>query len=530
MAGGKETPRQKMIGMMYLVLTALLALNVSSAILEKFAIVNTTLEDLVVEDKDKNVAKLAAIEKSTSNEAKVLDAIERAKKVREISKSMVEYLGTVKVKLATGSGGKALEGEELVLNTVNPEEVMLNAKNERKEGKDYEKRLKDYVNELNGIMKLKKPFDKLNKKASDFEAFKNDQHQASKDFLDFTFEGTPAMAAIAMVSQMQTEVLEYEATALDSLNRITKGVVYEVDQLVAMVQAESNSIVAGNSYEGDLFVAGAASGVTPEMFKDGQRLQLEDKDVGLSSKVKMGKIKFIAGASNYGPDGVAKSSFKVKINLPGRPPIDRTIEYKVIRPVAEFGSAASATLYRDCGTEVKVSIQGLDPAGLATLSLTVPADQGKVYTISPGVFAILPTRGQCNVGVLLAGQQIQTKKFETQDVPLPIAKLMAGPTTIDIAKGIPAGTASVRIEPEIIDQIFAKNNNKDNKYYVSGLILQINGGSPISIKSGTIPLNQYNLRKGDNITISQVQVQRPAYDGTTKQVSGVKMSVNCRIN
>jgi len=43
-------------------------------------------------------------------------------------------------------------------------------------------------------------------------------------------------------------------------------------------------------------------------------------------------------------------------------------------------------------------------------------------------------------------------------------------------------------------------------------------------------LNQYNLKKGDNITISQVQVQRPTYDGTTKQVNGSKMNVNCRIN
>ena len=43
MAGGKETPRQKMIGMMYLVLTALLALQVSNAVLEKFAIINETL-------------------------------------------------------------------------------------------------------------------------------------------------------------------------------------------------------------------------------------------------------------------------------------------------------------------------------------------------------------------------------------------------------------------------------------------------------------------------------------------------------
>jgi hypothetical protein len=44
MAGGKESPRQKMIGMMYLVLTALLALQVTSAILEKFILINNSLE------------------------------------------------------------------------------------------------------------------------------------------------------------------------------------------------------------------------------------------------------------------------------------------------------------------------------------------------------------------------------------------------------------------------------------------------------------------------------------------------------
>src|SRR5260221_14726930 len=176
-------------------------------------------------------------------------------------------------------------------------------------GLEYEKRLKGYVKDLNDIMHLKTPFPRLNKKAEDFAEFKHDAHQTTKNFLEFSFEGTPTMAAVALMSQMQTEVLEYEATALDSLNKITKGVVYEVDQLVAMVNAESNSIGAGNNYEGQLFVAGAASGVTPEMFKDGRPLPLEDVDVGLSSKVKMGKIKFPAGASNYGPDGTAKMSF-----------------------------------------------------------------------------------------------------------------------------------------------------------------------------------------------------------------------------
>jgi hypothetical protein len=44
MAGGKLPPRQKMIGMMYLVLTALLAMNVSKEIINAFVVMNTGLE------------------------------------------------------------------------------------------------------------------------------------------------------------------------------------------------------------------------------------------------------------------------------------------------------------------------------------------------------------------------------------------------------------------------------------------------------------------------------------------------------
>ncbi|RZJ89063.1 MAG: gliding motility protein GldM, partial [Hymenobacter sp.] len=46
MASANETPRQKMIGMMYLVLTALLALNVNSAILQKFKLIDDSLVDV----------------------------------------------------------------------------------------------------------------------------------------------------------------------------------------------------------------------------------------------------------------------------------------------------------------------------------------------------------------------------------------------------------------------------------------------------------------------------------------------------
>ena len=63
MAGGKETPRQKMIGLMYLVLTAMLALNVSDSVLNAFKLVRDGLEDTNRNFSDKNNVTYSTFEK-----------------------------------------------------------------------------------------------------------------------------------------------------------------------------------------------------------------------------------------------------------------------------------------------------------------------------------------------------------------------------------------------------------------------------------------------------------------------------------
>ncbi len=93
MAGAKETPRQKMIGMMYLVLLAMLALQVSNAVLEKFAIVNETLNSLVQDGSKKSEETLTAIVDKTgkSTVPKVVRARENAQKVRQMTKDLIAY-------------------------------------------------------------------------------------------------------------------------------------------------------------------------------------------------------------------------------------------------------------------------------------------------------------------------------------------------------------------------------------------------------------------------------------------------------
>jgi len=83
MAGYKETPRQKMIAMMYLVLTALLALNVSVEIINAFVVVNKSIEGTNENLKSKNLETYARFEQQYQlNEAKVGPYWEKAQEVK----------------------------------------------------------------------------------------------------------------------------------------------------------------------------------------------------------------------------------------------------------------------------------------------------------------------------------------------------------------------------------------------------------------------------------------------------------------
>ena len=106
MAGYKETPRQKMIAMMYLVLTALLALNVSKQILDAFLVVNESMEVTTKnfsQKIDETYAKFN--EQYALNPEKVGKYWDKAKEVHRLSNSMIQYLDTIKTTVISKTEG-----------------------------------------------------------------------------------------------------------------------------------------------------------------------------------------------------------------------------------------------------------------------------------------------------------------------------------------------------------------------------------------------------------------------------------------
>jgi gliding motility-associated protein GldM len=97
MAGGKETPRQKMIGMMYLVLTALLAMNVSKDVLNAFILIN---DSLVVTNRNfegKNVSQYDAFKAALLNDRKKVEPwYNKAIEVKTAADSVVAHIEDLK--------------------------------------------------------------------------------------------------------------------------------------------------------------------------------------------------------------------------------------------------------------------------------------------------------------------------------------------------------------------------------------------------------------------------------------------------
>ena len=102
-----ETPRQKMIGMMYLVLTAMLALNVSADVLDAFTKVQQGLTSTIANFTKKNADLYNDIEMAYNlNQTKVAAVREKTNEIRKSTQELVDYIEQLKYKMVVLADGE----------------------------------------------------------------------------------------------------------------------------------------------------------------------------------------------------------------------------------------------------------------------------------------------------------------------------------------------------------------------------------------------------------------------------------------
>ena len=312
MAGAKETPRQRMIGMMYLVLTALLALQVSNQILQKFVLLNDGMERTSKNYIAKNefvVSSIKSTVEQQGNNEKDVPKVGASQEVREATKEIYSYLEDLKQQLITQSNAKNEEGNFVSASLKNTE-IPGNMFANNGKGEEMKVRLNSYPTQVSEILSgigIDMTFQPIAKDAGEIPLFANDSEVRNKDFVALNFVKSPVGAVMALISQYQNEVLNIESEALSQILSGIGTFYFKADILEARIAATSNVVAAGTKFEGDMFIASSSSSAAPEMTLDGRSVSVENG---------FGKIEFTATAGNYDSKTLmAEKSFEAEIEL-----------------------------------------------------------------------------------------------------------------------------------------------------------------------------------------------------------------------
>ena len=500
MAGGKETPRQKMIGMMYLFYTALLALQVSNSVLEKFIFINVSLERQVVEADKKNaqiIKNITGVVEEKGNRADDVKVLDKAKEVRKQTAEILKFCNALKDEMVEITGGRDENGN---LVGVKDQDKVANMMINQEKGAELKQKLNDYAKFLGETTGNPEDFPPIALDGKDNPVFKNDKDQRIKEFSTLTFESTPTAAGMASVSQLETEVMSFEALALDELADQVGAKDVSFDIIIPMVKPLSNKVAAGTKYVGDLFITAAASGVEPEMF-------LNDKPIPVEEG--FGKIEFTATPGNYDREGLAKKSFKVAIDF-NDSVYEMTQEYFVVRPIIQIQSASVQALYLNCGNELNVQVPALgtayNPVFTAQGATCLPDRSRKGYV------TVIPSGRKVTLNVSSGGNRIGSESFDVRRIPKPTIVMKSGGRLVNEKQGMATCPRNLSLEA-VADESFAEFLPKDARYRVSGW--------EVTLARGKRPLRTKQVQ-GPNVSLSDLASQARPGDRIVAEVKLVE--------
>ena len=305
MAGAKETPRQKMIGMMYLVLTALLALNISKEVLNGFVKVENSLRTTQETLSSKIHDTYTSLElKYNSNQEKVGPFYDEAQVIVEKSNTLIKYITKLKAHcLATSEGDfeeqDALDFEKYFGTDEFGNDTVLNLKYIGKKdefqalttymvgGKSHLPKAGEWT--ANGLKLSLEAYreylknlnvtdiDGVDRTISDsFLKSLNERFSFSKEMEDgkevlwesANFYDVPLAAVIPLMSKMIIDVQDAEEDALAWLLDAIESKSLKFSEVMPLTIPQSNYILRGDTVRANIFLAAFDRTKKPEVYID----------------------------------------------------------------------------------------------------------------------------------------------------------------------------------------------------------------------------------------------------------------------
>lgn len=391
-----------MVNLMYIVLTAMLALNVSAEILNAFILMDESISESSAIVGKSNQQIVAAITQQADAYSQFEPLREKAAQAQTTSAEFSAYIETLKEELIEASGGYDEKGQ------------LKGIKN-----KDITTRM--YVIEDRGI-KLKEKILGIRKNLLSLVEDETVQRQLDasiplnikaipedtehKNWSEFNFKQMPVAAILPLLSKFQNDAKISETAILNYFLGQTNMETMKTDAFEAVIAADKSYVIRGEELSAKIFL-GAYSSTA-----DNIAVRVNGRKV----PVRNGKA-----ALNIRPDGLGTKSMDVQIDVTN--PISGEVKKytkKFRYEVGERSVAVSADKMNVfyIGVENPVTISA---AGIPSTEMTVQADGVKLNQVNNSQFIAIPDRpGEASITVSGGGLNPTTFKYRLKMIPTPI--------------------------------------------------------------------------------------------------------------
>jgi gliding motility-associated protein GldM len=431
MSSGKETPRQKMIGMMYLVLTALLALNVSKDILDAFVVVNKGLENSNENFSYHNENLYAEFDL-----AKVVDPVrvtpnwKLAQEVKKNSLELTEFIDKLQKKIISQTEGIQQNiADTLQMENIDkkdsydtPTNILIGDSEDGSAGASHELKSK-LINYQTQLTNYVLPEDRKNVKI-DLNAEDPEHSENNENWEMYNFFNRPVVASLTILSKIKSDVKNAESVIVDYLLKQADSEVMKFDTIAAKVIPQSNYVLLGEEYKSDIFIAAFSKTKKPEVMVGNYNEATKTfEGTPNSIEVQNGLGKYVASTTR---EGIVAYSGTIKLRSPKGKEIlfPFKSEYIVAKPSLTVSADNMNVLYRGLENNISVSVPGIPNERLkvsATNVSLISKGNGK-YIVKPNV------DGKASINVFATmenGEErsMGTMTFRIKRVPTPVAKI-----------------------------------------------------------------------------------------------------------
>lgn len=484
-------PRQKMINLMYLVLTAMLALNVSSEILNAFKTIDKSFSfaNNTIDEKTETVfASLQEKLNDPKSRELALIWMPKAERAKQLSEEMYAYIEGIKNQIKTESGLDAETGEFKESDTNVPTELLVDGKL----GKELHNKLLQYKKamlaldpSINAQFANSLPLDLAMPEVTNKE---NRTWEAAY------FRMTPSIAATTILSKFQNDVKNTESQIVEFAHNKIGEVKVIYDEFQALATANAQYLLPGQEFTITAGVGAFSKNAKPTVTIDGAVVPLNAN--GLA------EYKTIAGSPG---------SYSRKVNISFLKPdgttatLTKDINYVIGAPTG-LNISADAVKVLYIGLNNPISVGG--GSGTNANNLRVSISQGSISGSAGKYVARVSTPGTAKITVN-DGKQSVGYDFRVKSVPAPTAMVGAskgGRMRVNDFK------AQAGVRAELENFVF-----EGVKFTVSSYTITFTGAGYSEFMHKSVAGNSFasarslieRARPGSTITIDEIKASGP---------------------